>query len=164
MDILIIRQLSRPILGPIHIWYHRNVTAPSGNSRWAYRACSSLHCKPNMAVMTAEPIKSEQDHKSYKRLKLDNGLDVLLIHDQEMEASSLADANAHMVTDADSDGHGDAGSSLQVRPHIDRLNFQMGPVTGTGHLTCGSLLFRAIRRMTTTACPAMKTTGSTLRR
>ena len=71
-----------------------------------------------MAVMTAEPIKSEQDHKSYKRLKLDNGLDVLLIHDPEMEASSSADADAHMATDADSDEHEDAGSSLQV----SRLN------------------------------------------
>ena len=80
-----------------------------------------------MAVMTAEPIKSEQDHKLYKRLKLDNGLDVLLIHDPEMEASSSADDDAHMATDADSDGHGDAGSSLQVRPYTDKACFTNEP-------------------------------------
>ena len=80
-----------------------------------------------MAVMTAEPIKSEQDHKSYKRLRLDNGLDVLLIHDPEMEASSSADDEAHMGTDAESDGHEDAGSSLQVSPHGVKACSPNGP-------------------------------------
>ncbi len=64
-----------------------------------------------MAVMTVEPVKSQQDQKSYKRLKLDNGLDVMLIHDPEMEASSSGDADADMTTD---DEHDRDGSSLQV--------------------------------------------------
>ena len=64
-----------------------------------------------MAVMTIEPVKSQQDQKSYKRLKLDNGLDVMLIHDPEMEASSSGDADAEMTTD---DDHDRDGSSLQV--------------------------------------------------
>lgn len=64
-----------------------------------------------MAVMTVEPVKSQQDQKSYKRLKLDNGLDVMLIHDPEMEASSSVDVDADMTTD---DEHERDGSSLQV--------------------------------------------------
>lgn len=64
-----------------------------------------------MVIMTIEPVKSQQDQKSYRRLELDNGLDVLLIHDPEMEASSSGDADADMTTDDDHDGD---GSSLQV--------------------------------------------------
>lgn len=67
-----------------------------------------------MAVMTVEPIKSQQDHKSYKRLKLDNGLDVLLIRDPEMEASSSAHSDAHMTSDDEHQETGSDASSLQV--------------------------------------------------
>jgi hypothetical protein len=64
--------------------------------------------------MTTEPIKSQQDHKTYKRLKLDNGLDVLLIHDPEMEASSSAHSDAPMTSDDEHQGTGSDASSLQV--------------------------------------------------
>ena len=42
-----------------------------------------------MAVAAVEaPVKSPQDKKLYRRLRLNNGLDVLLISDPEMQASA----------------------------------------------------------------------------
>lgn len=58
-----------------------------------YKHC---HCSPSsarqpqrraMAVTLEEPEKSPLDKKLYRRVKLGNGLDVLLIHDPEMEGA-----------------------------------------------------------------------------
>ena len=52
-----------------------------------------------MAVETAqraELIRSPQDQKEYARVKLDNGLQVLLIRDPEMKLEGVLDA--HQVT------------------------------------------------------------------
>lgn len=85
--------------------------------------------------MTVEPVKSQQDQKSYKRLKLDNGLDVLMIHDPEMEASSSADADAHMTTDDEDDRD---VSNFRVACSIPLRMMPIASVTGT----CPSELYR----------------------
>jgi 3-methyladenine DNA glycosylase AlkC len=52
-----------------------------------------------MAVSAVEaPVKSPQDKKLYRRLRLSNGLDVLLVSDPEMQASA---EDAH----GDDEGH-----------------------------------------------------------
>jgi len=81
-----------------------------------------------MAAMMVEPVRSQQDQKSYKRLKLDNGLDVLLIHDPEMEASSSADADAHMTTDDEDDRD---VSNFRVACSIPLRVMPIASVTGT---------------------------------
>lgn len=62
----------------------------SGTAQAPSRALSSRipSVAPTMAVETTpvrELIKSPQDQKEYCRLKLDNGLQVLLIRDPEMK-------------------------------------------------------------------------------
>ena len=112
-----------------------------------------------MAVMVLEPVKSQQDRKSYKRLKLDNGLDVMLIHDPEMEASSPGHADADMTTDDDQEGE---DSSLQVCCGISRspllhlrYNRRMSEVTS---------LCRALLRRTLIVSMVIQATPSTSRR
>ena len=61
-----------------------------------------------MAVTLDEPRKSPQDKKLYRRLRLDNGLDVLLINDPEMQAGECTHANGGA-------GHHDGDEEDDVR-------------------------------------------------
>ena len=112
-----------------------------------------------MAVMVLEPVKSQQDRKSYKRLKLDNGLDVMLIHDPEMEASPPGHADADMTTDDDQEGE---GSSLQVCCGITRsplLHFRYNR-----HMSEVTSFCRVLLRRTLIVSIVIRATPSTSRR
>ena len=60
-----------------------------------------------MVVTLEEPQKSPLDRKLYRRLKLDNGLDVLLIHDPEMEGAE--DQHAVCKAGEHEEGHDGCG-------------------------------------------------------
>jgi hypothetical protein len=52
-------------------------------------------------TLMVDPIKSPRDKRLYRRLKLDNELDVLLISDPEMHHSSRRNESCSLTTSPD---------------------------------------------------------------
>ncbi len=66
----------------------------------------------SMTMILPEPVKSPQDKRLYRRIRLANELDVLLIEDPDMERSSIKDDDASSMASSEADS-----SQEEVRHH-----------------------------------------------
>ena len=61
----------------------------------------------SMTATLPEPVKSPQDKRLYRRICLDNQLDVLLIEDPEIQSGSREDEDASSMVSSEADSSQD---------------------------------------------------------